>query len=470
MSDDDLCYLTAAQALSQFRQGKLSPLDVLDAQIARAERYEPSINAFTDTYFEEARKKARESEARWKDPQSARPLEGLTVAVKDSQAIAGKRTTHGSLTLADNIDTVTDPMIERLIGAGAIVHARSTTPEFCLSSVCQSRLWGKTVNPFNPAFGPGGSSGGSASALAIGTTTLATGTDIGGSIRIPASCCGVVGYKPPKGRNPDGAPARLDPYNHCGPLTRSVADAALVQNVVSGAHPSDHASLREQVIIDAGMSGVKGMRIAYSMDLGYAPVSDEIRANTAATLDLLRDLGAEVKEVDLGWTQDIDEAALIWFRVMHFGRDVVRRFRETPELLTNYACEAAQDALRLDPDTVPHAWDVQDAMFQDFSRVMDGCDVLICPTTAIPALPSDDDVLERDLIVNGRPVHHEYGWVLTHQFNMLYNCPALAIPSGRSASGVPTGIQIVGNTFDDKAVFRVANSIETQGPTWPRAV
>jgi amidase len=468
MTNEDLCYLTAKEALNHFRSGKLSPVDVLEAQIARAEQYEPTINAFTETYFEEAREQARDAEARWRDPDSARPLEGITVAVKDAQAIAGKRTTYGSLTLADNVDLVSDPMIERLVKAGAIIHARTTTPEFCLSSACDSRLWGKTVNPFNPAFGPGGSSGGSGASLAIGTTTLATGTDIGGSIRIPASCCGVVGYKPPKGRNPDGAPARMDPYNHCGPLSRSVADAALVQNVVSGAHRADHASLRDRVILDPAARDIAGMRVAYSMDLGYAPVSDEVRANTAATLDLLRGLGAVVEEVDLNWTRDVEEAALIWLRVMHFGRDVLRRYRETPELLTNYACEAARDALRLDPDAVPWAWDVQDAMFRDFSRVMQGRDVFVCPTTAIPALSSDDDVLERDLIVGGQPVHHEYGWVLTHQFNMLYNCPVLAIPSGRAASGVPTGIQVVGKTFDDATVFCVANAIEAQSEKWPR--
>ncbi len=260
----------------------------------------------------------------------------------------------------------------------------------------------------------------------------------------------------------------MDPYNHCGPLSRSVADAALVQNVVSGAHHADHASLRDRVILDPAARDIAGMRVAYSMDLGYAPVSDEVRANTAASLDLLRGLGAVVEEVDLNWTRDVEEAALIWFRVMHFGRDVLRRYRETPELLTNYACEAAREALRLDPDAVPWAWDVQDAMFHDFSRVMQGRDVFVCPTTAIPALSSDDDVLERDLIVGGQPVHHEYGWVLTHQFNMLYNCPVLAIPSGRAASGVPTGIQVVGKTFDDATVFCVANAIEAQSEKWPR--
>ena len=171
------------------------------------------------------------------------------MAVKDAQRVAGKRTTYGSLLFKDNFSDHSDPMIERLEEAGAIIHARTTTPEFCLSGTCHTRMWGVTRNPFNPQFGPGGSSGGSGAALAAGMTTLATGTDIGGSIRIPAAACGVVGYKPPHGRNPDGPPACFDTYNHCGPMTRSTADAALMQNIVSGVHPADHDSLRDRVLI-----------------------------------------------------------------------------------------------------------------------------------------------------------------------------------------------------------------------------
>ena len=197
--------------------------------------------------------------------------------------MAGRRTTQGSLTLKDNIDTETDPMIERLEAAGAIFHARTTTPEFCLSAVCSSHLWGVTRNPFNLDFGPGGSSGGSAAALAAGLTPLATGTDIGGSIRIPASCCGLAGYKPPHGRNPDGPPANFDRYNHCGFLARDVGDIALGQNIVSGPHPLDHDSLPDRIELAEARPPAK-LRVAWSMDLGYVPIEDEVRENTLAAL------------------------------------------------------------------------------------------------------------------------------------------------------------------------------------------
>ncbi len=329
----DLCYLTATEAIGLFRARKLSPVELLSAYISRAQAVEPTINAFTDTYFDEAMAEAKAAEQRYMsgDAQTLRQMEGLPVAVKDAQRVAGKRTTYGSAILVDNVDDHSDPMIERLQGAGAIIHARTTTPEFCLSSSCNTKLWGRTLNPFNTQYGPGGSSGGSAASLAAGTSALATGTDIGGSIRIPASCCGLVGYKPPKGRNPDGPPANFDPYNHCGPLARSVADAALVQNVVSGPHPRDHSSLRDKVHVPDAFAPVRGMRIAWSMDLGYMPIDREVRKATLAALDIFRSLGCTVEEVDLGWTTECDKAALAWYNAMHFGRQPL--FVSMPSLL-----------------------------------------------------------------------------------------------------------------------------------------
>ena len=206
MAETDLCYISAQDALARFRRRSLSPVAYLEALIARADKVNPAINAYAETYYDEARDAAKRAEAAYMSGR-ARPLEGLPVAVKDIQRMKGKRRTQGSLVYKDHIDDHSDPMIERLEEAGAIFHARTTTPEFCLSGTCNSRLWGITRNPFNLEFGPGGSSGGSAAALAAGMTPIATGTDIGGSIRIPASSCGLVGYKPPHGRNPDGPPS-----------------------------------------------------------------------------------------------------------------------------------------------------------------------------------------------------------------------------------------------------------------------
>lgn len=465
MSGADLCYLPASDLLKKFQQRELSPVEVLDAQIARAEAVEPRINAFTDRYFDEARAHALASERRYAGG-SALPLDGLLLAVKDAQRVAGKRTTHGSLVFADNVDEVSDPMVERLIAAGAIIHARTAASEFCLSAICSTRMWGETRNPFGPDHGPGGSSGGSAAALAAGTTTLATGTDIGGSIRIPASCCGVVGYKPPKGRNPDGTPASMDPYNHCGPLARSVADIALVQNVVSGPHPRDHASLRDRIVVSSQPGSLHGLHIAWSMNLGYVAVSPDVRANTLASLQAFRDLGATVEEVEIPWSDECDRAAIAWYNTMHYGRQVLWHAQKHAELLTDYALAMAEAVRNHDPDDTARSWDVQDEMYQSFGRLMEGYDLFVCPTTSIPALPLDRNRFADALLIEGKLRDPEYGWILTHQFNMLFNCPVMSVPSGKAANGLPTGIQLVGRTFDDATVFRAAAAYEDHVGGW----
>ncbi len=186
-----------------------------------------------------------------------------------------------------------------MLDAGAIVHARSTAPEFSVAGFTRSRLWGPTRNPWNPAWSPGGSSGGSAAALAAGTATLASGSDIGGSIRIPASFCGVVGFKPPYGRVPVDPPYNLDTYCHCGPLARTVADCAVFENVLAGPEPGDITTLRPKLELPEAFEGIAGLRVAVSVDLGDWPVDPEVRANTLAAADALRAAGAHVEEVDL---------------------------------------------------------------------------------------------------------------------------------------------------------------------------
>ena len=458
MEDLELCYLSARDVLARFRNRSLSPVEYLDAMIARADRVNPLINAYTETFYQAARQQAKQAESAYVGG-SARAMEGLPVAIKDVHRMAGKRTTQGSITLKDHVDHVSDPMIERMEAAGAIFHARTTTPEFCLSAVCNSNLWGITRNPFNLDFGPGGSSGGSAAALAAGMTPLATGTDIGGSIRIPASSCGLAGYKPPHGRNPDGPPANFDRYNHCGFLARNVGDIALGQNVVSGPHPLDHDSLPDRVEVPEAQSP-KRLRIAYSLDLDYVPLDEDVRRNTLAALDGLRAAGCELEEVELGWGPWVDEASMQWFSAMHFGRLPLWKAKEQRDVLTNYAAAAADIAAKLGQDDVALSWEAQHRMYQTLGPVLSGYDALITPTIAVGAVRVDHDPVGPTLTVDGRQVDGEYGWLLTHQFNMQYNCPVISLPSGRDRHGVPTGIQVIAPTFNDLALFQAAYSYE----------
>ncbi len=247
---EELHYLTASEAIQRFRNRELSPVELLDAVLARVAVVEPAINALTEQLVEEAYAAARESEARYaRADGSARPLEGVPLLVKEEQPIAGRTIEEGSLLEKGVVSEVTHPVVTRVLEAGAVVHGRTTTPEFSCAPFTHSTLWGVTRNPWDLALSPGGSSGGSGAALAAGETLLATGSDIGGSIRIPASLCGLVGFKPPFGRVPGMPPFNSDTYCADGPLGRTVADVARLQNVLAGPHPGDQASLRPAYVL-----------------------------------------------------------------------------------------------------------------------------------------------------------------------------------------------------------------------------
>ena len=297
---EELCYLPASEAVALFRRRELSPVELMQATVDRVEDLDGVVNALPVRFFDEALAAARAAEARYagRGPEP-RPLEGLPVAVKDEVEVAGQPCTEGSLILKDAVAERTAACIQRIIDAGGIIHARSATPEFCCAAITDSRLWGVTRNPWNLEYSPGGSSGGSAAALAAGMASLATGSDIGGSIRIPASFCGVVGFKPPYGRVPQEPPFNLDHYCHDGPMARTVEDCRLLENVMAGPHRDDIVSLRPKLTIPADLPGVGGLRIAASADLGGFEVTAEVRENLRDAADVFRSLGAAVDEVGL---------------------------------------------------------------------------------------------------------------------------------------------------------------------------
>jgi Asp-tRNA(Asn)/Glu-tRNA(Gln) amidotransferase A subunit family amidase len=468
MTDQDLCYLSASDALKLFETRKLSPVELLQAQEKQSASLNPTINCFADQYWDEALRRAKSAEANYAGSKITTPLEGIPLAVKDAQRLEGKRTTHGSLIFKDaNPDSHSDPMIARLQEAGANIFARTTTPEFCLTGACHSKLWGATHNPWNTDYGPGGSSGGSAAALAAGFTTLATGTDIGGSIRIPASACGVVGFKPPHGRNPDGPPANFDRFNHCGPLTRTVADAALMQNITAGPHPLDHDSLRTRIKYPIAVKSIKGLRVAFSIDLGYVNVDPEVRRNTYAALEIFKSEGAIVTEVDLSWTKAVDEDCAHWYNTLNFGRQTIWALADHRDIMTDYAIKFAEAAQRNSTiDDVHKSWSRLHTMYQTLGPILEAHDIFICPTNNLPAVKFDHDPWDQNFTVNGKPADPEMGWVMTHQFNMLHNLPVLAVPSGHASSGIPTGIQIVGRSFDDVKVFEAGLAYEAACGGW----
>lgn len=462
---EELFYLSATEALEQFRTRQLSPVELVDALLARADEVEPVINAFTARYDDEARSAARDAERRYANG-TARPLEGVTVAVKELTAVAGKQHTFASMALADNVATVTAPMVERIFAAGGIMHARTTTPEFGVAAFTESRLYGLTRNPWSLEHGTQGSSGGSAAALAIGSTTLATGTDSAGSLRLPAAACGIVGFKPPSTRVPRLMPFALETCEHEGPMARTVSDVALLYELIAGAHPADPTSHGGAPVLRPADDGVKGMSLAVLTGIAGLDIDPDVADNNQAAIEALRDAGAEVVEVDLGWTlATIMEATKQHFAAM-YGPQLSAVIAMAPELANDYAIAVANEVARYSepPGFVLRARELTGEIWEPLREVFDRHEALLLPALAMPGLPHDDHFLDHGPMVAG--VVQDDNWVVgtTVMFNLCNWCPAMSVPSGLARNGVPTGLQIVGRPYDEASVFRAAWELERVRP------
>ncbi len=465
MSDEELCYLSASEALGRFKARRLSPVELMQAVIARAEKVEPKINAFPIKHYERALEQAKTAEAKYmKTDGRRRPLEGLPVAIKDEAYIKGERVTFGSLIYKDFVADETNPSIGRILRAGAIMHARSAAPEFSCAPYTHSRLWGVTRTPWNLGFSCGGSSGGSGASLAAGSTPLASGSDIGGSIRIPASMCGVVGFKPSYGRNPDTPPFNLDQYCHIGPMARTAADCALLQNVMCGPHPEDVVSLRPKLRIPAVLGEIKGWRIALCVNPAEYDIEPDVVKNTLAAAELFRAAGATIDEVDLGWKRDdVAFASGAHFGTI-FGPWIATYSRKHRKIMTDYALDFADWSKTLRKEDFLKGLEIEAQMYKSLGALFQKYRILLCPTLPLPATKAGESYVKRKLRINGKPQQSINHWLMTICFNIMSRCPVMSMPSGLASNGVPTGLSIVGRTYDDVSVFRAAAAFERAQP------
>ncbi len=461
----DLAYLGGREALRAFAARALSPVELLEALIERAAVVEPTVNAFAETLYEEARAAARESERRWAAG-TARPLEGLPVAAKEAQALAGHRVSEG---LREPLDpgpaAETSWALQRLRDAGAIVHARTTTSELCCMPMSHASRWGVTRNPWDPTKGVGGSSGGSAAALAAGTATLATGTDIGGSVRAPAALAGVVGYKPPHGRVPLEPPANFETWQHAGALARTVADVASMANAMAGPHPGDRCSLPAAPALPAGFEPAAGMRVAFASRPGDLPVEAAVAANAEVVAAALADAGVEVREVRLDWRlEEIDEA--MWGHGdMTRAKAALEREASRPGTLSPYAVACFERALAAAASIpIERRVAVENRLRNGVFALFDSYDAILVPTMGVAAMDAGEDYVTRPLCVDGAPLDHFCDAALTPIFNVASCCPVLSVPSGLAPSGTPTGVQVAGPPSDDLTAFRLAAEIERVAP------
>jgi aspartyl-tRNA(Asn)/glutamyl-tRNA(Gln) amidotransferase subunit A len=479
--DEQLHHIDAVTALRAFSDLRLSPVELLDAVIERAEAVEgdrtTGINAFVHRRFDQARREAEAAAATYvrlaRSGEAPPPLLGLPVATKEKHGIAGEPLEEGLRARQGQRAAGDHPVVRRVLAAGGIIHARTTTPEFSCATVTHSRIWGVTRNPWNLACTPGGSSGGAGASLAAGTTTLATASDIAGSTRVPAGFTGTVGYKAPYGRIPGLPPLSADWYRGDGPMARTVADCALLAGVLSGRDPLDHASfgLPENPLDlrTAPADAARGMRIGLSTRLGDYPVEAEIIANTLSIAHVLQAAGAHIIDIDVPWTTPqitdvtfahfaqilgpaVERAVLDADDVSEYTRDFIRTTRRAARKYS------LVDSLRMDA-----------RIQSELATAMSDVDVLLCPTSAVTSLPADQS-FSAGMTVGDRHLDHYWEAHLTSPFNVCNRCPVLAVPSGVAANGVPTGLQIVGHPYDEATVFRVGAAIESLHPPaapWP---
>jgi Asp-tRNA(Asn)/Glu-tRNA(Gln) amidotransferase A subunit family amidase len=458
-SAESLACLPAHRQLELFRKKHLSPVEVLDAQISRIEAGSRAINAVTCRHFEEALSAARESEARY-FVGAPRALEGITVAVKEEYEKAGWKATSGSKLFEDRIAEETHPVIDKLLEAGAILHIQTTAPEFFLLGVTWSDLWGVTRNPWNPAFTPGGSSGGSAAALAAGMTTLALGSDMGGSIRIPAALNGLYGSKPAYGRIASPDPSALVPHASPGPLARDCRDMILLQNVMSGPAPGCPAVLEPKLELPLSSKADSRWKIALSMDQGWAQIDPDVRANTLAAARRLEAAGMTVDEVELDLEIDASNLRATVEKALFstaIGADLIevagnknrlttygRRFVELASSMGPLdAKEAAEEALRL-----------YGLMERNVFRA--GYDALVTPTVGTTRIQADYDPTRDRPLIGGKAVDPYSGWFLTSLFSLVNWMPVINVPADLTSNNVPAGLQLVTRPYDDTTCAAIA--------------
>jgi len=458
LSEDDITWLSATELAARIRDGELSPRDVMDRCLNRIEEVQKTLNAFCSVYVEEAAVSARAAESAVRDGAPLGPLHGVPIAIKDFTPIAGKVTTRGSAALQNWVPSENPVIIERLRAAGAIIVAKTTTPEFAYSGFTESPLWGTTRNPYDPTRTSGGSSGGSAVAVATGCVALAEGTDMGGSIRIPAALCGVVGMKPSLGRIPmDILPTVFDSISHFGPLARTVEDAALFLGVTQGPCEKDILSIKDRADLAIGeWPSMEGRRIAMSIDLGFFAVDPEVETNTRLAATALEAAGAKVTEVDLDWTRDVVDCWFAYWSVylaaMFGNLRAGHSSKMDPALLSLMKAGDQMSAVEF-----KRLEFVRTEQWRSLAKLFDEYDALICPTMAVPAPPigrSDADFGADD--EQGRFL----GFDMACPFNNVAQCPVLSVPTGLTSDGLPTGLQIVGHRFADRSVLDIGHALE----------
>ena len=455
----EIAFLTAVEAREAFRSKRLSPVELTKAVLERIDQHNQRYNAYCLINAESAIAQAKASEERWSHDEPLGVLDGIPTAIKDLLLTRGWPTLRGSLAINPYQDWSDDaPAVERLRRSGVVLLGKTTTPELGWKGVTDSPLTGITRNPWNESRTSGGSSGGSAVAVVIGMTTLAVGTDGGGSIRIPAGFCGCVGLKPTFGRVPTWPVSPFGSLAHTGPMTRTVADAALMLDVIARPDSRDWSALPDDGVnySQALEGGVKGLRIAYIPQLGSVQVDPEVAMAVKQAAKVFEDLGAHVEELDAPFDDPLALFTVLWYA-------------GAAQALSSYEPEART---KMDPGLLEIAAEGSSYSLMSYleatmqranlgvklSQFHERFDVLLTPTLPLPAFEAGHEVPQ------GWPGRRWQTWTpFTYPFNLTQQ-PAISVPCGMTTSGLPIGLQLVGAKYRDALVLRAAHAYESSSP------
>ncbi len=438
MMASELWRLTATETVGLLKRGEVSPLELIDAAAQRIEATDGALNALPTLCLERARDHAR----RLMDEGGDSLLAGLPIAVKDLQDVAGVRTTYGSPIYHNHVPERSDILVETLEARGAVVIGKSNTPEFGAGASTFNEVFGKTRNPWNTDKSVAGSSGGAAAALAAGQAWLATGSDLGGSLRTPASFCSVVGLRPSPGRVARGPVTQ--PFNSlsvAGPMARNADDAALFLDAMVGRHGEDPLSLAAPAVSFAETVRARQApkRIGYSRDLGIATVDGEVAAICEKAAGRFADMGVEVVEA----RPDFSEAMECFqtLRAASFVASLGATLRDhrdklKPEVIWNIEC-----GLALDAERIAAAELARGRLYKSVAHFFESHDALLCPAAIVAPFDVETRYVEA---VGGRRFDSYIDWIAITFAVSLTSCPAVSAPAGFTEAGLPVGLQIVG--------------------------
>lgn len=458
--------MSAVDLAAALRAGELSAREVVGLHIARIEACDGVVNALCTRTFDQAMEAAGRADERHASGGTLPPLHGLPIVHKDLLDTAGVRTTYGSGAFAEHVPTEDATIVHRAARCGAIMLGKTNTPQFGTGGHTSNALFGTTRNPWDLERTVGGSSGGSAAALAAGMSPLATGTDMAGSLRIPASFCNVVGVRPSPGRIPY-LPTDMQwfPFITAGPMGRSVRDAALLLSATAG--PDPHASISLDEPFDRLLADletdVSGWRVAWAPQIAGLPVDDDVLAAISPLRQVLDDLGVCVRdtEPDLSGAEEAFRLWRAWFYATQFGA----LLRERPGVLDDATASNIAEGLALTGDEIGRAEHLRSALFRRVAEFFDSIDILVMPCTPVGAFAAD---VWHPATVAGRPMDTYLDWMRHLYFMSVAGVPSMSLPAGFTADRSPIGVQLVAGPRRDRALLQFAHALEVaRGPLSP---